>query len=275
MASPVSPQEPAMGDQARISCYFLLPYGCPQQPGCSHSRFALLLAPSLSVLVFFYLFFFFFKFPLIEQVLRRLWSAHPVRMPFIMHPPSPRAPQLGAVLTAGTRLCLPQETKPRSAPSSQGARAEPITDALRSPEPLEGFAGAGQAPGSFLPKAAAPVPPVWSISRDTRKAVPAKASPLRGITPLERLWCARRSPAECPGRPWVIFPCRLCCRWESLAQEPGEAVPAAPGWVISPWKEHTAVSSFLGLSQPPRHGVRHCARRTAAGLAVSRSLRHC
>lgn len=63
---------------------------------------------------------------------------------------------------------------------------------------------------------------------------------------------------------------------ESLARkEPGEAVPAAPGWVISPWKARAAVSSFLGLSQPPRHGVRLRAQRTAAGLAVSRSLHHC
>jgi len=63
---------------------------------------------------------------------------------------------------------------------------------------------------------------------------------------------------------------------ESLAQkELGEALPGAPGWVISPWKEHTAVSSFLGLSQPPRHGVWHRAQGTAAGLAVSRSLHHC
>lgn len=57
-------------------------------------------------------------------------------------------------------------------------------------------------------------------------------------------------------------------------KEPGEAKPAAPGWVISPWKEHTAVPSFLGLSQSPRRGVRHSARRTAAGLALSRSLHH-
>lgn len=74
--------------------------------------------------------------------------------------------------------------------------------------------------GSFvLPaKAAAPVPPVRSSSRASSQAVPAEHLLCVGHT-LGCFWA--RSPAACPGRPWLIFPCpgTWLKSWEKLCQQ--------------------------------------------------------
>lgn len=136
---------------------------------------------------------------------------------------------------------------------------------------MVGFAGAGQAPA----EAAAPVPPVGATAGTPERLCLQRISSAWVLTFGKALVC-KEVTSLVSWEVMVHFSLLAVLPMESLAQkELGEAVPAAPGWVISPWKECTVVSSFLGLSQPLRHGVRHRARRTAAGLAVSRSLHHC
>lgn len=99
-----------------------------------------------------FLFSLFFLISINQALVTQVVVSAPCEDAFHYASSLPARPQLISGLTAGTCPCWLQEREPGSAPSSQGARAEPIMDALRSPEHVEGVAGAGQAPGSFLQK---------------------------------------------------------------------------------------------------------------------------